>query len=112
MKIDEFNKRWVPVLRGKIYCSPACGFGCTKEQYDRAMVAAESLARRLGEGWMAKVWENGSWNYSAVNHVACIKPPFSAGGQYLCIIRTNSNITTTDLDPIKAYQKALSFLPS
>lgn len=33
---------------GGIYCSPACGRGCTKDEHERATEAAKALAKRLG----------------------------------------------------------------
>jgi len=57
---------WDPVRRGKIYCSPACGHDCTHRDYLAAVRGAERLARRLGPGWKAEVWENLGWHYRAI----------------------------------------------
>lgn len=53
----------VPVLNGKIYCSPRCGCKCTKAAFDRATKEANALAARMGEGWEPDVWENCGWHY-------------------------------------------------
>lgn len=63
-KIKELYSQG-PVLNGAIYCSPWCGFKCTKEAHDRAVRNAQELADQLGEPWKPRVWENGDWHYSA-----------------------------------------------
>ena len=57
--------RWVPKLRGRIYCSPACGANCTKVAYDTAQKMGTALAKKLGKGWKPHVWENMGWFYKA-----------------------------------------------
>jgi hypothetical protein len=54
---------WTPLLRGKVFCSPACGCKCTKEAHDKAQRAAAALVARLGDVWEPHVWENSGWNY-------------------------------------------------
>jgi hypothetical protein len=62
------DESWIPVPRGKTYCSPACGRGCARREYDRAVRDADHLVRRLrGSGWRAVVWENLGWHYRAVS---------------------------------------------
>lgn len=56
---------WTPVLNGDIYCSPACGRGCTLEEYDQAVKDADELAAQLGKAFQPHVWENLGWHYSA-----------------------------------------------
>lgn len=58
--------RWEPVLQGTVYCSPACGRGCTRKQYDTAVADAAALVKQLGTGWTPRVWENLGWHYEAV----------------------------------------------
>jgi hypothetical protein len=58
---------WMPVLKGKTYCSPACGSGCTKKAYDTAHAKAEKLAEQMGKGWRVYVWENMGWHYKVKN---------------------------------------------
>jgi hypothetical protein len=69
--------RWKPVLRGGVYCSPACGggvqFGCTKQNYDKSTSDAERLAQRMGTGWTPRVWENLGWHYCVNSPNGCIK---------------------------------------
>jgi ribosome-associated translation inhibitor RaiA len=55
--------RWTPVLNGDVYCSPACGCGCKKAAYDKAVESANTLAATLGHGWEPNVWENCKWYY-------------------------------------------------
>ena len=73
---DEID-RWKPVLRGKIYCSPACGggvqFGCTKWAHDAAVRNAAKLAARMGPEWTPRVWENLGWHYEAVGKGGYLK---------------------------------------
>lgn len=56
---------WNPVLKGDIYCSPACGFKCTKAGHDEAVRLADEMIDELGDGWEPDVWENCRWNYAA-----------------------------------------------
>ena len=58
------NKAWKPVHRGKIYCSPRCGGKCTHAAFLKATRDAEALAKRVGDGWKPRVWENLGWHYS------------------------------------------------
>jgi hypothetical protein len=55
--------RWKPVRAGLVYCSPACGRGCMRAEYDRAVLKATRLAQRLGPGWRTRVWENLGWHW-------------------------------------------------
>ena len=57
---------WKPVRRGGIYCSPACGNNCSREAYDTACARAKALAKQLGRGWKAHVWENLGWHWRVV----------------------------------------------
>ena len=54
---------WEAVSNGSAYCAPACGWGCTRNEHDRAEACAGLLARTLGPGWTAQVWENLGWHY-------------------------------------------------
>ena len=47
---------------GLIYCAPWCGGRCKKADFDQATTAA-ALAKRLGAGWKAEVWENLGWHW-------------------------------------------------
>lgn len=78
-------KGWVPILRGKIYCSPRCGGNCTLAAFQAATVAAEKLAKRLGPGWTPDVWENVGWHYKVVSPCRRLKlhGPYSARDCYM-----------------------------
>lgn len=56
-----------PIADGERYCSPRCGFGCSRAGFDRATDEARLLATRLGGAWKPEVWENGGWHYRATN---------------------------------------------
>ena len=55
---------------GQIYCSPACGAGCTYDAYLKANSDAEALAsvcaKRIGGVWNPRVWENLGWRWEVV----------------------------------------------
>lgn len=62
-----------PVLKGKKYCAPFCGRGCTKAEYDAAVKLGEKTLKMLKDpkGWEIDVWENLGW------HVCLRKGGFS-----------------------------------
>jgi hypothetical protein len=76
--------RWIPVLKGDTYCSPACGGGCTKAEFDEATSKAEELATRMGPGWKAHVWENLGWYWEVTNGVARLSMT-DDGRYHVCI---------------------------
>lgn len=59
-----------PTRRGRFYCSPWCGGGCTWESYQDACRDARALCAELGDGWEPRVWENLGWHFEAKNGVA------------------------------------------
>ena len=62
------NDRWTPIRNGKIYCSPACGRGCTWAEHEHAVAEGKKLVGRLkGKGWHAVIHENLGWHYKAVS---------------------------------------------
>lgn len=63
-----------PKRVGKIYCSPACGMGCTHQAFVRVSKLANDLAAELGEGWQAEVWENLGWHWRVFNDFVEIHP--------------------------------------
>lgn len=75
-----------PVARGDRYCSPACGRGCTKAEYDAAVACGAALARQLGAGWRPQVWENLGWHHRAVSPDGRVKVHPSGGGTYLAFL--------------------------
>jgi len=59
---------WKAIRRGKIYCAPACGAGCTWAAFELANRRAAALVRKLSKGdleWEPRVWENMGWHFSA-----------------------------------------------
>lgn len=79
MVIDNGNEsplaspdRWTPVLCGEIFCSPACGFNCTKHDFDLAASKAAALVSQLANGWQPRVWENCGWHFEAVKRGATV----------------------------------------
>lgn len=70
---------WTPVLRGSVFCSPACGHSCTRADFDQATSSAAALVAELGEGWAPRVWENGGWYFSAVKGSATVDYSQSEG---------------------------------
>lgn len=68
------QKSDIPIHRGLVYCSPACGFNCYSAAYEQAVKEAELLAEELGTGWNPEVWENCGWNYSVSKNVATVHP--------------------------------------
>lgn len=61
------NLSWRPVRKGKIYCSSACGGGCTYEAYKKAQKNAEELVKlcqkEIGGTWEPVVRENLGWHW-------------------------------------------------
>lgn len=57
---------WTPKLRGRIYCAPACGMGCTKAAHDEAERKAGEIAKQLGPDWSVRMNENLGWYAKAV----------------------------------------------
>lgn len=99
---------WTPVLSGERYCSPACGCGCKKAEHDAAKTAAAELAARLGEGWEPRVWENGSWHFSARKGCAEVyPPPRRTGGKYTAYLNPEKQFVVEDDDPAVAVAVAL-----
>lgn len=104
---EETNTRWTPVLKGRAYCSPACGCGCTKDAYDRAVRQSAALCKMLGEGWKPHVWENGGWHYDVVKGPMRLHVWRRQGvvTGYSAEIRTPDQIWPTEekfLDPLAA----------
>ena len=67
------KRSWEAVRDGDTYCAPACGAGCTVDEYFDAKRDGANLAKRLGEGWRSEVKENLGWYYYAVSSCGRIK---------------------------------------
>lgn len=80
---DETDNRWKPRRspNGQIYCSPACGHGCTSREHEAARTAARRLAKRLGDGWAPHVWENLGWHHEAQKRGVTVRP--TGGDSYV-----------------------------
>lgn len=78
MKLDS-----TPRKRGETYCSPRCGCGCKLAAYEQAQAEANALAKKMGDGWEIRIWENFGWHYSVSKGAATIRPelkvPFEPG---------------------------------
>ena len=109
--VEELS--WTPVARGKTYCSPVCGCGCTRADYERAVRDADQLVRRLrGEGWRAVVWENCGWHFKACSGTVQVYGDRRGRGgslRYSCMISshvedpTGGSVLWTNRVPDLAY---------
>lgn len=56
--------RWQAVRKGKTYCAPACGRGCTHNEYLGALRLGKATLKLLKNpfGWKVRVWENLGWH--------------------------------------------------
>ena len=70
--LDDDHYSRPAVLSGDVFCAPWCGCGCKKSAFDQATAEAETLAARMGDGWEARVWENGGWHYEVSKGAARI----------------------------------------
>ena len=114
--------RWTPVLRGDIYCSPGCGGGCKKSDYDKVVEQAGLVAAALGYGWEPYVYENLGWHYQVNKGQANVIP--NRGGGFTASIRLEGTersnghmesfgvIEAQDTEPRLAVQKVLTLLSS
>jgi hypothetical protein len=99
---------WKPVLNGKIYCSPACGAGCTVNAFDEATRNAAALAHRMGKNWKPAVHENMGWFAKATNGIAMVHPPYQRGDEYTAFINGIHQFIGKNMDPKMAFVSALN----
>lgn len=59
--------RWKAVVRGKIFCAPACGGGCTLAEFNARCRLGRQLIKRLGKGWAYEVKENLGWHLDVIS---------------------------------------------
>lgn len=96
------------------FCSPSCGFQCRKAAFDRAMCEADLLAKRMGPGWVAEVWENCGWHFKASKGVcgvyAVTKGSAIAGTYSISSYMANFNHTFVAHGdtPLAAVEKAVA----
>lgn len=125
MTTTQDTSRWTPITKpGGIYCSPGCGFNCTKENHDEAQRLGAALAERMGPGWKAHVWENGMWHYAvnfdwdgpAVRLHHGYEPGKARDGhregidEYTCYLNTQPQFIGKSTDPRQAFELALAQL--
>ena len=113
----ERELSWKPVLRaGGIYCSTACGGGCTKAAYDSAVKQAAALAKKMGKGWKPFVHENLGWHYRVAkgrpahgHHCGFLEitPPHISNGEYTAWVQTSPQFIFRNKDPKKALHEAV-----
>ena len=75
---------WTPARAGRQYCSPACGRGCTFEEYRVAKASAETLATAMG--WRTKVWENLGWHWAVISPCGRLKVHPSTGSGFFALL--------------------------
>ena len=97
---------WQPMSRpGGVYCSPACGRGCTRAEHGEAVRKARELAQRLGDGWEPEVWENLGWFYKVEKGLAAIHP--SRTGGYTVYFNSQHQVVANADTPEQALSAAL-----
>jgi hypothetical protein len=85
---------WTPRSRGNIYCSSACGHGCKRADYEKAVASAEQFANGLGRGWKPRVWENMGWHWSVSNGEFRISPS-GLKGRYTVYLNPTQSVGGT-----------------
>ena len=99
---------WKPKLNGEQYCSPACGAGCTIQEHDRAVRDAHRLARRLGDKWTMRVWENLGWHYTAVSPCGQLEIYHFGKNRFWADFHGPRQVEATGPTPHAALRKVLS----
>lgn len=110
-KLVKARDRHKPIHRGVKYCSPACGFGCTWKAYRQALKESKALARRLGQGWVSNVWENGTWYWSVKDSTGVLDMHQTGKKKYTLyverVIGTSGNFVVEGTTPEKAVIAAI-----
>lgn len=110
---------WEPLHKGPLYCSPACGGGCTWTAFRRAKREAAALCKELGPGWEPRVYENLGWHWEVGFGAIRLHPAY--GGGYGVVAREVSCDRSTphealhaalcaNLDAMRPYQAAIQEL--
>ena len=105
------DPRYAPVKDGKLYCSPACGNGCTYAAYLKAKDAAAKLCKQLGQKWKPRVWENLGWYHEAVLGDYVMHVHRIISGAYMAQLR-QTKFCATAKTPRAAIHKALDLAQS
>ena len=104
-------RNWTPVKNGNIFCSPACGYGCTIEMHDLAQKSANELCSRLNKwraGWTPYVHENLGWHYRAFHKQSGISvhSDYRGGAPYHAMVEPSLALfygpTKSFVDPVLA----------
>lgn len=118
MTLDKLS--WDPILRGPVFCSPACGGRCTKRAYDAAVCDSAAMCELLGDGWKPRVWENLAWHWCVIlpvggtATVALYSHNWPNGVRYSCLIGENGSgfgglpITKECADPKEAIRLSVA----
>lgn len=100
---------WEPVRKGKKYCSPACGHGCTHAAYQIAQKKGAQLAARLGLDWRHEVIENFGWYYRALHvNASCSVLEINSRSFYANLTLGNRQFLCDGTTPNAAVKKALN----
>jgi hypothetical protein len=76
---------WEPRRVLNRYCAPACGRGCTWQEYQHAVASADELVKQMkGSGWEPVVWENIGWHWKIVSGPVQVHPGYYGG--FWCMI--------------------------
>lgn len=109
---DRKPLSWKAIRRGKQYCAPACGGGCTFEAYQKAKESAKRLASQLGPGWTYRVFENLGWHFNVLKgQITVRRNRFS--GSYTAFFNARMHQTIGESrSPKKAIQNAVDSMTS
>lgn len=110
------NDGWTPKLVGETFCSPNCGWRCTKADFDAATSLAQSIVAALGAGWEPHVWENLGWHGDAKRGESRVS--LLPDGRYAATVSLSkanaalANVTATSDSPGTALAAAVDELES
>ena len=95
------NTDWTPgALPKGVYCSPGCGLGCKRKEYDKAIRKGAKLAARMGEGRTPEIWENPGRRYKVTKGVAAIHANSRRlGGGYAIFFNTEPQVVVDAKTP-------------
>lgn len=74
------------VRRGKIYCAPFCGRGCTWAEHMAAIAGAKRLVAMLGSNFVPRVHENMGWHFHARSVDGRLSVYDYGGGTYSALL--------------------------
>lgn len=105
----EVKRDWRARRKGPVYCSPACGGGCTHSAYLLALKHGKALAKKAGKGWTYRVWENLGWHYAAKRGIMDLHEWRHHGKVtgYWLAIQTNPQLSIDGTSPRDCFKRAL-----